>query len=217
MWEGFDMPEAGHTRMPNNFFEAVAQIDNMAELKVVLYVARHTWGFQEFDEHKRITTDEFVHGRKLKNRERMDSGTGLGLTSTKEGITKAIAHGFLECEMDYSDLARVQKSYRLKMKDETKDTLEQPLSVDKPKQVNHRLSELQSMPYTEYLKTPEWAKKRAKALRFAQYRCQLCNSSESLNVHHRTYERRGHELMGDLTVLCNDCHTTFTYNRELAG
>jgi 5-methylcytosine-specific restriction endonuclease McrA len=213
MWEGFDMPEAGHTRMPNNFFEAVAQINNMAELKVVLYVARHTWGFQEFDEHKRIATDEFVHGRKLKNRERMDSGTGLGLTSTKEGIAKAIAHGFLECEMDYSDLARVQKSYRLKMKED--DQEQQP--PEQPKQKNiTRLVQLQTMPYAEYLQSPEWKKKRAKALRFAQFKCQLCNESNNLNVHHRSYERRGNEPLGDLIVLCKDCHSIFHQNKELA-
>lgn len=71
------------------------------------------------------------------------------------------------------------------------------------------------MPYADYLKSPEWAQKRQRALRFAGFRCQLCNSPERLNVHHRTYERLGQELMGDLITLCNDCHSIFHQNRIL--
>lgn len=103
-----------------------------------------------------------------------------------------------------------------------KDRLpEMPTTPDEPEDreakelKKPRLTELQTMPYPEYLQSPEWAAKRSKALRFANYRCQLCNGNETLTVHHRTYERRGHELMGDLIVLCKDCHDTFTYNREL--
>jgi len=47
------------------------------------------------------------------------------------------------------------------------------------------------------------------ALKRAKYSCQLCNSKDNLNVHHRTYERRGHELASDLIVLCKQCHKTF--------
>lgn len=219
IWDGFSMPDKNFTRVPNDFVEILALIDNMAELKVVLYAMRHTWGFQEYNEHKKITTDEFMHGRKLKNRERMDSGTGLSEMSVRNGLAKAIEHGFLECEIDDSDRARVKKSYRLKMKEPCEQSLattDKPVQTDKPKSNKERIAELKSMPYGEYLKTPEWTAKRAKALRFANFRCQLCNSGANLNVHHRTYERRGHELMGDLTVLCADCHSTFTYNRELA-
>ena len=37
-------------------------------------------------------------------------------------------------------------------------------------------------------------------------RCQLCNTGGSLQVHHRTYQRRGYERLDDLTVLCRKCH-----------
>lgn len=213
IWDGFTMPDSDFFKMPNDFIKILPFVGE-AELKVIIYVMRHTWGFQEYDTHKKITLDEFAHGRKLRNRERMDSGAGLGVTSTKTGIVKAIEHGFLECEIDDSDLGRIKKSYRLRMKD-VNDEIEGETRQPAPEGSRERLKQLQTMPYAEYLQTPEWAKKRGKALRFAGYKCQLCNSKENLNVHHRTYERRGHELMGDLTVLCNDCHTTFTYNREL--
>ena len=72
-----------------------------------------------------------------------------------------------------------------------------------------RLIELQTMPYEEYLQTPEWMERRTEALLRAGNRCQICNSGEDLNAHHRTYERRGNEDPGDLTVLCQPCHAWF--------
>lgn len=69
---------------------------------------------------------------------------------------------------------------------------------------------LRAMPYKEYLQTPHWKRKRQEKLRIASHRCQVCNSgSTTLDVHHRTYERRGDELDEDLIVLCRTCHDIF--------
>lgn len=65
---------------------------------------------------------------------------------------------------------------------------------------------LASMPYQEYLRTTEWHETRWIALALATKRCQVCNRTGLLDVHHRTYERRGMELAADLTVLCRRCH-----------
>lgn len=75
---------------------------------------------------------------------------------------------------------------------------------------------LRSMPYRDYLKTPEWSAKRADALRRSLYRCQTCAVGGELHVHHRTYARRGDELASDLVVLCADCHRIFHEHRSLA-
>lgn len=75
---------------------------------------------------------------------------------------------------------------------------------------------LSGMPYAAYLQSAEWQEKRHAALDRADHRCQLCNRSTRLHVHHRTYERRGHELPGDLIVLCADCHKLFHDNRRVA-
>ncbi len=72
-----------------------------------------------------------------------------------------------------------------------------------------RKGELVSMPYPDYLQTPEWQARRAAALERAQHRCQVCNREERLEVHHRTYVRRGDERDDDLTVLCHRCHDGF--------
>jgi hypothetical protein len=80
---------------------------------------------------------------------------------------------------------------------------------------NDRLNELKQMPYDEYLRTPEWKKRRKKQLKSAGHRCQVCNSPKRLNVHHRTYDRRGQELPQDLIVLCRNCHSIFHKTSKL--
>jgi len=72
-----------------------------------------------------------------------------------------------------------------------------------------RGQELRDMPYDEYLQTSHWHSKRYQALDRAKHRCQLCNSSKRLDVHHRTYENLGHEEPEDLIVLCRKCHEHF--------
>lgn len=81
-----------------------------------------------------------------------------------------------------------------------------------------RLQELKSMPYYDYLRTEEWQERRKKALKRAGFRCQVCNIyGVRLNVHHRTYERRGEEDNKDLITLCKNCHTIFHENGKLAS
>jgi hypothetical protein len=65
---------------------------------------------------------------------------------------------------------------------------------------------LRTMPYPDYLLTPEWAERRRGALRRADHACRTCGAGGRLHVHHRTYERRGEEPPDDLLVLCEDCH-----------
>lgn len=69
------------------------------------------------------------------------------------------------------------------------------------------------MDYQLYLQTYDWHIKRSAALKRAGYRCQVCNSPDNLNAHHRTYERLGNEQEGDITILCTDCHAL--YSRRL--
>lgn len=68
---------------------------------------------------------------------------------------------------------------------------------------------LRAMPYGEYLLTEHWRNIRMVKIAGAGSRCELCFSRESLNVHHKTYERRGCEHLNDLIVLCETCHATF--------
>ena len=65
--------------------------------------------------------------------------------------------------------------------------------------------------YLSYLRSPAWASRRRRALTRAGNRCQVCGRTRRLQVHHNTYERLGHEADHDLTVLCFECHTLYTW------
>lgn len=69
-----------------------------------------------------------------------------------------------------------------------------------------RLSALRSMPYKDYLDTPEWKDTRKRILARARYKCQLCSSKDSLHIHHNSYDNLGQEQWSDLIVLCENCH-----------
>jgi hypothetical protein len=75
---------------------------------------------------------------------------------------------------------------------------------------------LKSLDYQLYLKSEHWRSRRLLALETAKHRCQLCNSTKRLDVHHRTYARLGNEAPEDLTVLCRRCHMMFHDNARLA-
>src|SRR3954449_6694781 len=114
---GFDRPESNYFRMPNSWTDITAEIDNIAELKVVEYILRHTWGYQEYGLKKHITIDEFVNGRRLKDGSRMDKGTGLSERAVYDGLRKAVENSLIEEEIDDSDRGRIKKSYSLRMRE----------------------------------------------------------------------------------------------------
>jgi hypothetical protein len=120
-FSGFDRPESNYFRMPNTWTDITAEIDSVAELKVVEYILRHTWGYQEYDLKKHITIDEFVNGRRRQDGSRMDKGTGLSERAVYDGLRKAVANSLIEEEIDNSDRGRIKKSYSLRMRENAHD------------------------------------------------------------------------------------------------
>ena len=117
LFQGFGRPESNFFRLPNEWTDITASIvGSFAEQKVVEYVLKHTWGYSEFDVLKKITTDEFINGRKRKDGTRIDTGTGLSKPSIIQGLTSAVQHRLLEVEIDDRDKARIKKYYKLRMK-----------------------------------------------------------------------------------------------------
>ena len=60
--------------------------------------------------------------------------------------------------------------------------------------------------YRAYLQTPEWKAIRLEVLSIRGYKCERCNSTYKLEVHHKTYKNIFHESPIDLEVLCHTCH-----------
>lgn len=115
-FEGFPEPKENWSKLPHSFIAALPSINSLAELKCILYVLRHTWGYKEYRRGKRITSDEFMNGRKKKDGTRIDKGTGLARSSIVEGLKSAVEHGFLIVHVDDRDKARVEKYYSLNMR-----------------------------------------------------------------------------------------------------
>lgn len=67
------------------------------------------------------------------------------------------------------------------------------------------------MEYHEYLKTEHWQEVKELKLQSVNYKCQVCNSGEELNVHHRSYTNLYNEqnYLEDLTVICKECHELY--------
>ena len=65
------------------------------------------------------------------------------------------------------------------------------------------------MNYKQYLKSYHWRVVRKQALEYAEHKCQLCNTTKKLNVHHNNYQNVWMEKPRDLIVLCNRCHKQF--------
>jgi len=72
------------------------------------------------------------------------------------------------------------------------------------------------MDYRKYITSPAWRCNPARLREFeaAGFQCRLCPNSPArgyaLQAHHRTYERVGCEIDGDLTTLCQPCHDGVT-------
>lgn len=110
-FEGFEKPLANFSRLPHQLIAELPRFKSLAELKVVLYILRHTWGFDEL--YKRISLDEFEHGRKQVDGSRMDEGVGMTRPSIISGLKQALEHGFIYAHTDDTDKARVKKFYSL--------------------------------------------------------------------------------------------------------
>ena len=111
---GFEEPKENWSKLPHALIGALPQVSTISELKVILYILRHTWGYHESE--RRISLDEFRHGRKRRDGTRIDDGTGLSTNSIKDGIKRAVAGGFIIVDRDERDGARIKQYYRLKNK-----------------------------------------------------------------------------------------------------
>lgn len=59
--------------------------------------------------------------------------------------------------------------------------------------------------YERYIHSANWRIKADRRMEMDGHVCQVCGK-EASDVHHLTYDRFGHEEMGDLVSLCRKCH-----------
>jgi len=112
IFAGFDEPKANFSKLPHSLVSVLPLIETVAELKCIIYILRHTWGFG--DDSKKITLDEFENGRKRKDGTRIDNGVGLSRPSIINGLKRAAQHGFIIIEKS-GDPGRQERVYSIHM------------------------------------------------------------------------------------------------------
>ena len=79
-----------------------------------------------------------------------------------------------------------------------------------PKHIGDIISEMfmssHRLKYNDYLSSIDWKAKKTKLFQERGKRCERCNSSYRIEVHHKTYKRIFNEQPSDLEVLCFQCH-----------
>jgi 5-methylcytosine-specific restriction endonuclease McrA len=60
--------------------------------------------------------------------------------------------------------------------------------------------------YNEYLKTPQWKQKHDMVIKRAGGLCEGCGQRKAVQVHHKTYDHAGNELLFELVAICYQCH-----------
>jgi len=100
------------------------------------------------------------------------------------------------------DLRNLLTKYYKKPKKEYKP------KVKKEKVAKPKLSDKQKE-YKQYLKSPQWKKKRLEIIMRDNFTCRKCGigvTPSMAEVHHLTYQRIFKELPSDLITLCRNCH-----------
>jgi DNA-binding PadR family transcriptional regulator len=107
-FEGFPDVTGNFTQVPNIAFQIMHELSG-AEYKCLMYIIRHTYGFDE--PIKAITLDEFQNGRKRRDGTRMDKGTGLSKQTIISALKSLLEAGYLIVEKNDSDKARKERVY----------------------------------------------------------------------------------------------------------
>jgi len=163
-----------------------------------------------------ITTDdegkEFNFGEEIINNVEKGMTIKVWGNVTVKPIELIITGGEIQQDKEREFDQKLIKKAEIKRKTEIENMNDIPKIKSKDdvaKDILEKLEYLKSMPYKEYLQSDHWKAMRKRQLKLGNYKCNLCNSKDNLNVHHNTYENRGNEKDEDLIVLCQECHAKF--------
>lgn len=110
---GWEPPLQNWSKLPHKLIEMAPDMKE-SELRVTLYLLRHTWGWGNFTEFQTLTLDEFCNGRIISG-QRVDRGTGLSKQSVINALKTAVnERKTIEEVVNSRDKARTKKGYRLR-------------------------------------------------------------------------------------------------------
>lgn len=70
--------------------------------------------------------------------------------------------------------------------------------------------------YEQHIRSARWKNMKRDFRKLRGDKCERCGSGHQLELHHRTYERLGLELIKDLELLCSGCHSVADQEREIS-
>jgi hypothetical protein len=71
--------------------------------------------------------------------------------------------------------------------------------------------------YEKHIRSTRWKNTRVTIIKMRGEKCERCPRTTGLELHHKTYERLGHESPSDLELLCQICHKDADRQREAKG
>ncbi len=109
---GFHKP--AYTQVPDEIFDEIGPILRGPELRVLLYIVRHTFGWKK--DSDRISVSQFTSGIVKRDGTVVDRGCGAGRSAIKEALRTLEAKGYIEREQVCSkDAGHEPTTYRLRM------------------------------------------------------------------------------------------------------
>ncbi len=98
-YEGFTNPN--YTQVPDDVFDVIAPELTEAELRVLLYVIRRTFGFKK--DRDAISLTQMVEGIRARDGRLLDKGTGMSRRGVMKGCAGLIDKGIITVEKRLSD------------------------------------------------------------------------------------------------------------------
>ncbi len=118
---GFQSPN--YTPVPDELFDELAPDLGEAELRVVLYIIRRTFGFKKDSDS--ISLSQMVEGIKLRDGRVLDRGTGMSRRGVMKGCAGLVEKGIITVEKRLSDQGDNEINiYRLRYIEENPQTTE---------------------------------------------------------------------------------------------
>ncbi len=112
VFSGFHKP--AYTQVPDEIFDEIAPLLRGPELRVLLYIVRHTFGWKK--DSDRISLSQFTSGIVKRDGTVVDRGCGAGRSAIKEALRTLEADGYIEREQVCSkDMGHEPTTYRLRM------------------------------------------------------------------------------------------------------
>jgi len=96
---GFAAPNL--TPVPDDFFDLLAPNLSEAELRVLIYILRRTFGFKK--ERDAISLSQMVSGIRTKDGRTLDLGTGMSRRGVMKGCAGLVEKGIIEVDKRLSD------------------------------------------------------------------------------------------------------------------